>query len=229
MAFTKLIAEKVADYDDRSALGSRLRAKRIAPFLQLIEMIEREHGHVNVIDIGGTERYWNIVPRAYLEDHRVKITIVNLSDTLPPDHGPFRFAHGDGCALTAFGDDSFHLVHSNSVIEHVGDWSRMVQFANEVRRLARRHFVQTPNFWFPIEPHFMTPLFHWLPRPTRVWLCAHFRVGRYRRSKTIDEAARIVDDKRLLSRTLLRALFPDSDVETERFFGLPKSLIAIRR
>jgi hypothetical protein len=47
--------------------------------------------------------------------------------------------------------------------------------------------------------------------------------------KTVDEAARIVDDKRLLSRTLLRALFPDSDVETERFFGLPKSLIAIQR
>src|SRR5262245_25469606 len=228
MAISKLIAQKLSDYNDQTGVGPRLRVKRIARFLELIETVEREHGHVNVIDIGGTETYWDIVPRAYLEQHRVKITIVNLSTTLPPDHGPFTFAHGDGCALTSFADDSFHIVHSNSVIEHVGGWSRMVQFANEVRRLARRHFVQTPNFWFPIEPHFMMPFFHWLPRPTRVWLLTHVRVGNYRKSN-LDVAARAVDGARLLSRTMLRGLFPDSDVETERLFGLPKSLIAIRR
>jgi hypothetical protein len=33
-----------------------------------------------------------------------------------------------------------------------------VAFAEEIKRVGRRYFVQTPNKAFPLEPHVMTPL-----------------------------------------------------------------------
>jgi hypothetical protein len=160
----------------------------------------------------------------------VNITLVNLPGTTKPDdHGPFTFREADACALTCFADKSFHIAHSNSVIEHVGDWQRMTQFAKEASRIPTKYFVQTPNYWFPIEPHCMTPFFHWLPKPMRVWLVAHFRLGHWRKAASTDEAVRIVESARLLNKTMLQELFRDGDIVTERFLGLPKSHIAIRR
>jgi hypothetical protein len=62
----------------------------------------------------------------------------------------------------------------------------------------------------------------------RVWLVAHFRLGHWRRAASTDEAVRIVESARLLSKNMLQELFRDADIVTERFLGLPKSHIAIR-
>nr|WP_319491758.1 methyltransferase domain-containing protein [uncultured Desulfobacter sp.] len=134
------------------------------PLLKIIESVSNRNGHVNIIDIGGTEKYWNIVPRRFLDQFGVKITIVNLpGSSLPDNHGPFTFVHGDGRDLSMFDTNSFDVAHSNSVVEHVGDWNKMIAFSNELRRVAKKYFIQTPNYWFPIEPHCMTPFFHWYP------------------------------------------------------------------
>lgn len=230
MAITRILAKGLSNYDSQKSLGSKLRAKRITAFLGMIEDVCNEHGFVNIIDVGGTERYLNIVPRRYLAEHNAKITIVNLPGTLvPKDHGPFKFVGADGCDLSGFGDRSFHIAHSNSVVEHVGDWGHMVQFAKELSRVSSRCFVQTPNYWFPIEPHCWTPFFHWLPKSIRIWLVSHFQLGHWRRAGTVDEAVRIVESARLLNRKMLRQLFKDAEIRTERFFWLPKSLIAVKR
>lgn len=229
MAITRLLARRLSNYDNPQSVGSRLRAKRIAPLLEMIQDVFNQHGRVDLVDIGGTERYWAIIPRQFLDAHSVKITLVNLpGSTRSTDHGPFRFVEADACALICFPDKSFHIAHSNSVVEHVGDWQRMTQFASELSRISTKYFVQTPNYWFPIEPHCMTPFFHWLPKPMRVRLVARFRLGHWRRAASTDEAVRIVESARLLSRHMLQELFPGADIVTERFFGLPKSLIAIK-
>lgn len=215
MAITRLLARRLANYDNPQSVGSRFRAKRIAPLLAMIEDVFNQHGHVDLVDIGGTERYWGIIPPQFLDEHNVKITLVNLPGST-------------ACALTCFSDKSFHIAHSNSVVEHVGDWQRMTQFARELSRIATKYFVQTPNYWFPVEPHCMTPFFHWLPKPMRVWLVAHFRLGHWRRAASTDEAVRIVESARLLNRNMFQELFPDGDIGTERFLGLPKSLIAMK-
>src|SRR5687768_1644038 len=124
-------------------MGSRFRAKRIGPLLEMIEDVFNEYGCVDLVDIGGTERYWGIISRHYLDAHNVKITLVNLPPAVSRDHGPFRFVEADACALTCFPDKSFHIAHSNSVVEHVGDWQRMTQFASELSRISTKYFVQT--------------------------------------------------------------------------------------
>lgn len=229
MAITRILAKVFSNYDNQKSLASRLRAKRIAALLKIIDDVADKNVSVNIIDIGGTETYWRIVPQEYLDERNVKITIVNLPERImPKDHGRFKFVQGDGCNLTAFSDESFDIAHSNSVLEHVGDWGRMVQFAKEVSRVSAKYFVQTPNYWFPIEPHCMVPFFQWFPKPVRVWIILHFQLGHRKKATTVDEAVRIVENARLLNKKMLHELFKDAHIIAERFFCLPKSFIAVK-
>lgn len=230
MSFSSVLARWFSNYDSRESMGSRLRARRIAPMKEMIEAVYREHGRVEMVDLGGAENYWNIVSADFLDNHKVEITIVNIPGAdLPEAHGRFKFVEADCCNLTCFADNSFQIAHSNSVIEHVGDWQRMTNFATEIARVSDKYYVQTPNYWFPIEPHFMAPFFQWLPEPARVWLVLHFQLGHRSRATNLDEAVRSVESVRLLNRKMVKALFADGEVITEWFFGLPKSFIAIKR
>ena len=129
---------------------------------------------------------------------------------------------------TGGGDNAFDVVHSNSVIEHVGLWSNQRRMAQEVRRLAPRYFVQTPNFWFPLEPHFRMPFIHWLPEPWRAAILMRRACGFYPRARSFDEAQQILEDARLLNVKAMAALFPDATIECERFAFVTKSIIALR-
>lgn len=229
MSISRTLAKWFSNYDSQKSPGAKLRAKRIAPLLQMIESIHKNNGFVSIIDLGGTKTYWGIVSSQYLSDHKVNITIVNLPGSASiEDHGPFRFIEADACNLNQFDDKSFDIAHSNSVVEHVGDWERMVKFAEELKRVSKCYFVQTPNYWFPVEPHCMMPFFHWLPKPTRLWLVSHFQFGHWKKAALIDDAVRIVESARLLNRKMFHALFMDATIETERLFLLPKSFVAIR-
>jgi 2-polyprenyl-3-methyl-5-hydroxy-6-metoxy-1,4-benzoquinol methylase len=126
---------------------------------------------------------------------------------------------GDGTRLR-YADGEFPLVYSNSVIEHVPKELQQA-FADETRRVGQRYFVQTPNRWFPIEPHYQTPLFHFLPVWARKWLNRHFTLGWRKKGDW--------EDVNLLSARDLRRLFPDAEIHRERLFGLTKSLMAVRR
>lgn len=223
------LSRSIANYEDPRSVGSRLRARRARPLLSLVRDVFEVKGAVRILDVGGLRRYWNIMPDGFLREHRVEVTLVNpLRDARQHGQG-FRFVQGDGCNLSMFDDGSFDIAHSNSVLEHVGDWNRMLRFATEVRRVAPKYFVQTPNFWFPVEPHCMAPFFHWLPRPTRIWLMMRFALGPWPRATSLDTAVRTEAEARLLNRKMMACLFPDAEILTEWFVLMPKSLVAIRK
>lgn len=217
----------LVNYNDHRSLVFKLRSKRAMHLQELINFVYERKGSVSIIDIGGTEEYWNIIPREFLTNRKVKITIVNLPGSADErENELFSFIEGDGCDLSMAAASQFDISHSNSVVEHVGDWNRMILYAKEVLRVSDYYFVQTPNYWFPVEPHCMTPLFHWLPKPIRVWLVMHFRLGYYPRASNIDEAVKTVNGSRLLNKKMFHFLFSDGEILTEWFFGLPKSFIA---
>jgi SAM-dependent methyltransferase len=127
--------------------------------------------------------------------------------------------YADGTQLP-FPDRAFPIVFSNSVIEHV---PRDLQptFASEIRRVGERYFVQTPNRYFPIEPHYQMPLVQFLPERAMKALNRRFAMG--------FRAKGVWHETTLLTAADLRRLFPDGEIHRERRFGLTKSLMVVRR
>jgi SAM-dependent methyltransferase len=126
---------------------------------------------------------------------------------------------GDGTRLE-FADGEFGAVFSSSTIEHVPK-QLQAAFAAEIRRVGRRYFVQTPNRYFPIEPHYQFPFFQFFPEWVQRALNNRFSLG-WRDKGQWEEV-------NLLSAGQLRKLFPDAEIHRERVFGLTKSLMAVRR
>lgn len=230
MGVSRTVMRRIANYEDQRSLGSRLRARRAVHLLGVLADVHSRHGEVRVLDVGGRRSYWDVLPTGTLQRYDVHVTVVNLpGEEHPADDERFRHVEGDGCAMPWVADHEFHVCHANSVLEHVGDWDRMSAFAGEVRRIADWYVVQTPYFWFPIEPHFMAPVFHWLPEPWRVKLMMRLRLGRTEPCPTVDQAVRRVQSARLVDRAMFTALFPDAVVHPERILGLTKSLVGVGR
>jgi Methyltransferase domain len=201
------------------------RLKRMAQFVAIVDQVLTKQSECRILDIGGTQSYWMALEEAWAS-RNVHITVANLErEGTTSDR--FTSVAGDARKLS-FANNSYDAVHSNSVIEHVGSFADMTAMAGEVRRLAPRYYVQTPDFWFPVEPHFRMPVFHWLPESTRLKIVQRRACGFYPKAETLAEAHKFVDDAHLLSIRQMRQLFPDATVHRERFYGLSKSLIAVR-
>jgi len=208
--------------------ANAFRARRLELFLTLVDDVLKRAPVCRILDVGGRKAYWQGLESVWA-GRRLEITLVNLGGDATPSEGIYRFEEGDGRSLPQYADDSFDVIHSNSVIEHVGGWADKRRMAAEIRRLAPVYFVQTPNFWFPLEPHMRTPFMHWLPEPTRRWIIMRRACGFYPKATTVDQAQDILSDASLVDTKGMAALFPDAEIVRERFGPLTKSLIAVRR
>jgi SAM-dependent methyltransferase len=177
-----------------------------------------------VLDLGGTAMNWDyltILPR---------LVILNTERERRDTEG-VSWVAGDGCTLP-FPDGAFDIVFSNSVIEHVGSAERQAQFAREIARVGRSFWVQTPNRWFPVEPHLLTPFLHWLPVGLQAWIARRFTIWQWVTRPAPDRRDFYIEhflaDIRLLSPSEMRRLFSGARLIRERFLGLTKSLVAVR-
>jgi hypothetical protein len=178
-----------------------------------------------IIDLGGTPLNWSFV------EQRPAVTMVNIAggrwvgDLDPLQHKMVLY---DGRAVP-FPDRGFDICFSNSVIEHVGDANAVAFFASEIRRLAPRYFVQTPNRYFFVEPYFMCVLIHFLPMILKRHLIRRGSVWGWVTKpdqETIDKTLRGI---RLLTAKDMHKLFPDAEIVRERVLGFTKSIISIKR
>jgi hypothetical protein len=211
----------LADNSDSGSLATRMRRRRFELFLSLLRTL---NGHLEVLDIGGTQQFWDLMLGEDQPD--IRVTLLNVAHQ-PVSSPRFVSAAGDARAMPQFAARSFDVVFSNSVIEHVGDYVNQRRMADEVRRVGRRYFVQTPNKRFPIEPHFLVPWFQYLPMGTRAWLLSRFDVGWYRRMPDRSAARAEVESIQLLTRRRFSDLFPEATIRDEKFAGLTKSFVAI--
>lgn len=227
MTATAINADPFLAKQNRDQFSAYFRGRRFQLIKDMISRIHAEKGHCRIIDVGGREEYW--APALdHLRACRAHVTIVNLEKTQPQPGELFDFAFGDACDLANYETRGFDLAHSNSLIEHVGRWTDMRRCAAEIQRVSDNYYVQTPYFWFPLEPHFRAPFFHWLPEQVRARIIMNFKIGYFNKATTLDQAMQNVQSAQLIDKSQMQSLFPGAEVQFERVLGLPKSLIATR-
>lgn len=216
-------------YLDPASREFGFRARRFRRVAAMIEATVNARGQCDILDLGGTETYW-LIGRDLLAAHRgrIRVTLVNPEAEPARDPATFVSLDGDATAPDLLAAKRFDIVHSNSVIEHVGSDRAMQAFADNVRRLGRNYYVQTPNFWFPYEPHFRIPGFQYLPATVRREMLRRFRLGFFNPVPDRAEAQAVIDHHRLVTTAQMRAFFPDAAISHEMLFGLKKSILAIR-
>ena len=161
--------------------------------------------------------------RLYMDNAGRSLPEVTLLNLLPEGSPRFPQVVADARSIP-FPDNSFEVLFSNSLIEHVGSWEDQIQCAREMRRVAKRLWVQTPNRGFPMEMPLLAPFIHWLPlewqRPLvpltpRNWFSDDFQ-----------DPMEVWSSTRLLGFKEMRELFPTCNLYRERVLGMTKSLIA---
>ncbi len=201
---------------------NRFRKARGVLLADHIEKLSKKLGRdIVILDVGGRTDYWNNVGFKCIS----RIDILNYSASELERDAPaavFTTKVGDARNLSDYEDQSVDLVHSNSVIEHVGHWGDMTAMADELRRVGQAGWVQTPAWEFPIEPHFRAPFLHWFAQPLRrrlLWLSKGYRKQ--------DIALRRINIDRinLLSKEEVETLFPGCEIYVERLI-LAKSYTA---
>jgi Methyltransferase domain len=208
----------MADGYDPGSFSNRMRERRFKLFEELTATLPRP---LRILDIGGTNAFWE--QRGWAGRDDAEITLVNLKAE-PRRHPNIHPTVGDATNLD-HGDGSFDIAFSNSVIEHLFELEAQQAMAREVQRVARAFWVQTPNFWFPMEPHFLVPGWHWMPETARIALIRRRACGWRGPCPDPEDAARTVREIRLLTRRQLRLMFPGATVHAERIGGAPKSFV----
>jgi hypothetical protein len=182
---------------------------------------------VRILDVGGPAAFWKThVPEL---PRRVQITLLNLVPAETDGLANASAVIGDARNMHEFTDRAFDVCFSNSVIEHVGTFLDQQAMAREIQRVAQAYFVQTPNRYFPVEPHFLFPFWQFLPRGLRVLLHQRLRLGWMPRQSDPLLARAEVEQIRLLNASEMKQLFPNARICREKFGGLTKSIIAIRK
>ena len=210
------MVNKYLDASKDVSLNQKFRQKRFSFFKSLINKLSKP---IRILDIGGTQNYWE---RMNFAHENVEITLLNLNKE-PVSSSFFKSVIGDAADLREFKDQEFDVVFSNSVIEHLFTYENQKKMADEIRRVGKNYFVQTPNYYFPIEPHWLFPFFQFLPFQLKVKLTQKFDLGNYPKSITEDAAISRVNEVKLLTSKQIKALFPDGEIYNEKFLLMNKS------
>jgi len=196
-----------------ASIATNFRRKRFVFFKSLIASLPRP---LHILDVGGTQVFWETM--GFIQDD-IHLTILN-TEPVEATFPNVTNIVGDARDMRELKDKQFEVVFSNAVIEHVGNFKQQRQMAEEVQRVGKRYIVQTPNRYFPIEPHVLIPFFQFFPLKLKVFTATHSPNWGWKASH-IEELSTI----RLMSEKELRSVFPGAQIFKEDFLGLTKSFI----
>lgn len=146
----------------------RWKARKI----ELLLNLPKQDRPIRMLEIGtgsgGIAHYFGTHPH-----QRYLVDAVDVHDSRLITDG-FRYTHVGGTKLP-FLNDTFDVVLTNHVIEHVGDAEDQFSHLCEVRRVLKPGglgYLAVPNRWMLIEPHYKLAFLSWLPH---VWRTPYLR------------------------------------------------------
>jgi hypothetical protein len=214
------------------SFSRRARSKRGKLFNELFQPTDED----KIVDLGGG----NGTHFASISPLRDNVYLADIDpEQLEFGHRNFGFKKvlisEDG--NLPFPDNYFDIIFCSSVIEHVTvpkqmlssynskkfrqeSLKRQKQFANEIRRVAKNYFVQTPYKYFPVESHTWLPFYIiLLPRKFQIAIINWLNGWWFKKSQP---------DWFLLTDKEMSLLFPDAKLYHERVIGLKKSIMAVK-
>ena len=203
----------------QGSLGNRFRERRFAFLRDKFSLLPKP---LKILDVGGTLSFW--VNRGFDKEPGFDITLLNMTQS-ESQHPNIKFVVGDATNLSQYANHSFDIAFSNSVIEHLFTWEGQVKMANEMMRTGKYYYVQTPNKYFFMEPHYLLPYFQFLPKKTQFLILTKTKLSRMKKWNP-ERAKNYINEIKLLSKEEMTALFPGSKIFVEHFLGLDKSFSA---
>ena len=158
------------DLDSRRLKAIKIeRLLDLAARLQPMRMLEIGTGS------GGIAHYFATHPEL-----RIDVDAVDVVDNRLITDG-YRFQLVSGTSLP-FADQTFDVVLTNHVIEHVGDQTEQLQHLKEIRRVLGGDgvgYLAVPNRWMLIEPHYRLAFLSWWPHRWRTPYLRAMRKGQF--------------------------------------------------
>lgn len=197
---------------------NRYRTRRFQHFLNIF----KPQRNCRILDVGGSSDTW------FKSGLNKNVTLLNLTRPRQKDiEMGFTYINGDALHMDMIEDQSYDIVYSNSVIEHVGGFEKQKRFASEIKRVGKSFWVQTPNRFFPVEPHLMFPFSQFMPPAMERWIAMNWPGSNYRKWGIEEERVFLfLENTHLLSESELKILFPTSNIFKERVAGFTKSMVA---
>lgn len=141
----------------------RLKGLKIERLLNLKQFSEK----LTLLEIGtgsgGISSYFGTHPTL-----DILVDSVDIEDLRVSTEG-YTFTKVSGVELP-FESNSFDIVISNHVIEHVGNTNNQIKHLNEIKRVMKssgRSYLAVPNRWMVVEPHYQVAFLSWLPHSFR--------------------------------------------------------------
>lgn len=212
-----------ANQNNKDSVSYRLRNKRFEFFSGFCSRLDKP---VNILDLGGSDYHWR--NSRFRNNKNFQITIVNTEQQNVKDVCNLSFIKKDARELGYFSEKEYDLVYSNSLFEHINNFDEQKKLAEEIRRIGKHYFIQTPNFYFPLEPHFLFPFFQNLPEAARLKLVQKYDLGWFKKQTDETKARELINSVRLLKKRELKQMFPDGKVYSEKYLLLNKSFIIYR-
>ncbi|MEO6695109.1 MAG: class I SAM-dependent methyltransferase [Ignavibacteria bacterium] len=209
-----------ADQNNEDSISSHLRKKRFEFFKKYTKDFNKP---LKILDLGGSDYYWKNI--GCLNDDNYKITILNIHPQELNGLNNTSFIEKDARDLSFIKDNEYDIIYSNSMIEHLNNFEEQKLLAKEIQRIGKKYFIQTPNYYFPVEPHFLFPFFQYLPVKIKSKLISKYDLGWYKMQADKKEAYKIASSIRLLKKNELLEIFPGCKIYCEKYFSLDKSFI----